>query len=83
MHRMEHRITAHWHVGGVWIAEVEGDYELQDRSRLLRLPRAFIVRKGEQGITELRVYGAHEHVIYEHEHDPGGLRIGGRYMPPL
>ena len=83
LHRVEHRISAQWHVDEVWIAELEADYELTDRSRLLALPRALILRKEEQGISDLRVYGAHEREIYERDLAPGGLVIGGRYMPPL
>jgi hypothetical protein len=67
----------------VWVAEIEADYELADRSRLLRLPRALILRRGKDGIVELHVYGAHEQAIDEREHAPGGIVVGGRYMPPL
>ena len=83
IHRMEHRITAQWHLDDVWVAEIEADYELADRSRLLRLPRAFILREDKDGIVELHVYGAHEQAIHERDHGPGGILIGGRYMPPL
>ena len=83
LHSMAHRLTNQWHVDDVWIAELEADYERSDRSQILRLPRALIARADEAGIAELRIYGAHEHVIYEEELDPGGLRIGGRYMPSL
>lgn len=80
-----HRITAHWHEHDVWIAEVEGSYELRDWLRLERLPRVFIVRSHGDAITEMRVYGAHEPPLSQHgtEDDGGGLIIGGRWVPPL
>lgn len=79
-----HRITNRWQVGDVWIAELEADYELRDQSRLSRLPRAIVARTGAGGgIVELRVYGAHEHALYERGGGDGSMVIGGRYMPPL
>ncbi len=79
-----HRITNQWQVGDVWIAEVEADYELRDQSLLSRLPRAIVARTGDGGrIVELRVYGAHEHALYDRGRGDGSMVIGGRYMPPL
>lgn len=77
-----HRVTAQWHEEDVWIAEVEAEYELADWMRMGPLPRAFFVREGSRGLSDMRVYGAHEHQLADHG-DGGGLRVGGRWMPPL
>jgi hypothetical protein len=77
-----HRITDQWHTDGVWIAEVEADYELRDWLELKALPRVFILRSGENGITDVRVYGAHELPLSDHRTDTG-LYIGDRWIPPL
>jgi hypothetical protein len=60
-----HRITAQWHQADVWIAEVDASYELRDWLHLDGLPRAFVVRAGPDGVSELRAYGAHEHRLSE------------------
>ena len=78
-----HRITAAWHVDDVWIAEVDADYELQDFLELKALPRAFILRTGEGGSADLRVYGAHEHPLTDHRTGEEGMWIGARWVPPL
>ena len=78
-----HRITSQWHQEDVWIAEVEGSYELQDWLQLKALPRAFIVRTAADGIAELRVYGAHEQPLTDHRTGEEGMRVGGRWVPPL
>ena len=78
-----HRINAEWHQEDVWIAEVEGDYELQDYLQLNALPRAFVVRVGPDGIEELRAYGAHERPLTEHRTGEEGMWVGGRWVPPL
>lgn len=78
-----HRITAQWHIDNVWIAEVDGDYELQDYLQLDALPRAFVLREGPDGIADLRVYGAHERPLAEHRTGEEGMWIGERWIPPL
>ena len=78
-----HRISRQWHVDEVWIAEVDADYELRDRLQLKRLPRAFVLRTGPRGITELHVYGAHEHPLGEHRTGDEGVWVGGRWIAPL
>jgi len=83
LHSTTHRITNQWQVGDVWIAELEADYELSDRSRLSGLPRVMVARIGASGIAELRVYGAHEHELYDRGGGDGSMVIGGRYMPSL
>jgi ketosteroid isomerase-like protein len=78
-----HRITAQWHQDDVWIAEVDASYELKDWLQLKDLPRAFVVRVGTDGITDLRVYGAHERALADHDKSEHRLHIGGRWMPSL
>jgi hypothetical protein len=78
-----HRITAQWHVDDVWIAEVDASYELRDWLQLNALPRAFVLREGDAGIADLRVYGAHEHPLAEHRTGEEGMWIGTRWIPPL
>jgi hypothetical protein len=78
-----HRITAEWDLHGVWIAEVEADYELQDFLVLKALPRVFILRTSAGRIADLRVYGAHEHLLTDHRTGEEGMWIGSRWVPPL
>jgi hypothetical protein len=78
-----HRIATQWHEGDVWIAEVDASYELRDWLQLNALPRAFIVRAGPDGISELRAYGAHEHRFSDHPTNEEGMWVGGRWIPPL
>jgi uncharacterized protein (TIGR02246 family) len=77
-----HRITTQWHEDDVWIAEVEASYELKDRVRLGRL-RAFVLRDGPEGIVDLHVYGAHERPLADERAGEEGMRLGGRWIPPL
>ena len=78
-----HRITAQWNQDDVWIAEVDASYELRDWLRLDALPRVFVARIGQDGIADLRVYGAHEHQLTEHRTGEEGMWVGGRWVPPL
>jgi hypothetical protein len=78
-----HRITAQWHQDDVWIAEVDASYELEDWLELKDLPRVFVVRVAPDGITDLRVYGAHERALADHDRGDHRLHIGGRWMPSL
>ena len=78
-----HRITAHWHEDDVWIAEVDAGYELRDWLQLHGLPRAFIVRAGPDGVSELKAYGAHEHQLSNHPTGGNAMWVGGRWVPPL
>jgi hypothetical protein len=80
---MRHRVTAQWHVDDVWIAEVDGSYELIDWLQLNALPRAFVLRDGPDGFVELRVYGAHERPLTDHRTGEEGMRVGERWIPPL
>lgn len=78
-----HRVTAHWHEENVWIAEVEADYELKDWRRITGLPRVFVVRAAAAGLTDTRIYGAHEPGFANEDAGERGIRFGGRWMPPL
>jgi hypothetical protein len=78
-----HRILAQWHVDDVWIAEVESSYELRDWLQLKRLPRAYVVHEGPDGIREVHAYGAHERPFAEHRTGEEGTWLGGRWIPPL
>jgi hypothetical protein len=78
-----HTITAQWHQDDVWIAEVDATYELTDWLLTGSLPRAVILRAGPDGVTDVRVYGAHEPDLADEDPDPGAIHIGGRWMPSL
>ncbi len=79
-----HRVTAEWHVDDVWIAEVDAGYEFkEDRLRIGNLPRAFVARGGADGLSDVRVYGAHEDRLDDNRGSEQGLTLGGRWMPSL
>ena len=78
-----HEITSQWQFEDVWIAEALATYELADWLRIEKLPRAFVIRTGPQGISELRAYGAHERPLSEHRTGGELVRIGGRPVLPL
>ena len=78
-----HRITAQWHEDDVWFAEVLADYELKDWLKVEGLPRAFVIRIGAEGICDLRVYGANERKLSDHQSGEEPFRIGGRLVLPL
>ncbi len=78
-----HRVTAQWHPDDVWIAEVDASYELKDMTRLGVLPRAFIVRAGPDGLSDVRAYGAHEQPLTELGAAEHEMRLGGNWIPPL
>jgi hypothetical protein len=80
---VSHQVTAQWHVDDVWIAEVQATYELTDHFQTSRLPRVVIVRASPEGITEVRLYGAHERPLTDHPTGEEGMWVGGRWVPPL
>lgn len=56
-----HEISAEWNPEpGVWLAEMSANYELADFSRRGPYGRMMILRAGDEGIEQLRIYGAHE-----------------------
>ena len=77
-----HRITAQWREADVWIAEVDATYELRDWLQTSPLPRAFVLRHGPDGIADLRVYGAHEHLLGDPHTPEEAVRIAARWIPP-
>lgn len=79
---LTHQVTAQWHQDDVWIAEVEATYELKDRLKL-QLRRAFVLRDGPDGFVDLHVYGTHERPFPDHDPGDQGIRLGGRWIPPL
>ncbi|MBV9311314.1 MAG: nuclear transport factor 2 family protein [Solirubrobacterales bacterium] len=79
----DYRVTAQWHQDNVWIAEVDASYELQDWLELSSVPRAFVVREGQRGISDLHVYGAHEQRLSDHRTGEEGMWVGERWVPPL
>jgi hypothetical protein len=83
LHSTSHRITAQWHQDNVWIAEVEADYELQDRLQLNGVLRAIVLYEGPDGIEDMRVYGARERPLAEHRAGEEGMWIRQRWIPPL
>lgn len=78
-----HRVTAQWQPEDVWIAEVDATYELRDLTRIGVLPRAFIVRAGPDGLSDVRAYGAHERPLAELGAGTHEMRLGGHWIPPL
>jgi hypothetical protein len=60
-------ISAEWHPeDGVWIAELEATYDLTDGSRHGPYGRVVVLRADDNGITDLRFYGAHELPLVAH-----------------
>jgi hypothetical protein len=78
-----YRITAQWHQDDVWIAEVDASYELEDGLQINSLPRAIVLRLGPKGVASLHFYGAHEHQLTDHRTGQEGIRVDGRWIPPL
>jgi hypothetical protein len=78
-----HQITAQWHQGDVWFAEVLATYELKDWLKTEGLRRAFVIRVGPDGICDVRVYGANERELSDHRSGEEPFRIGGRLVLPL
>lgn len=78
-----HRISAQWHEGDTWIAEVDATYELDDWMQTSPLPRAFVLRQAADGIADLRIYGAHERPLTDHPEAGLGTWVRGHWVPPL
>jgi len=83
LRRSSYRITGSWHVEDSWIAEAVATYELADQTVIGPLPRAFFLRAGPAGITDVRAYGAHEHPLAERRDAERGTWLGGHWIPPL
>jgi hypothetical protein len=78
-----HEITSQWHVDDAWIAEVNATYVLQDHLEIRDRPRVFVLRKGPQGVTDFRAYGAREQPLTEHRTGEDGTWLRERWIPPL
>jgi hypothetical protein len=83
LHSTTHRVTAEWHVDGVWIAEADADYEFKDRLRTGDIPRAYVARGGPDGLNDVRVYGAHEQPLDDDGGSGPELVFGGHWLPHL
>lgn len=44
---------------------------------------SFVVRANTEGIFEMHAYGVYEQTLSEHQGAQEGLRVGGRWFPPL
>jgi hypothetical protein len=56
-----HRVESAWHPEpDVWIAELTATYELTDFSERGPYRRVVVARADGDGITDMRIYGAHE-----------------------
>ena len=84
----EHVVLEQWRSDEVWIGEVEARYVLADQSILGPVSKVFVIRMGQEGITDLRVYAAGEPGFHEaslrHERERHrGILVGGWRLPPL
>jgi SnoaL-like domain len=80
----QHDVTSVWNPEpGVWIAEVSATYELTDFSRRGPYGRAFVLRAGEQGIEQLRIYGANESPLTESGAGYREVRGPSGWLPTL
>lgn len=76
--------TAEWNPEpGTWIAEQTVIYELNDYSVVGPLRRAVVLREGEDGITSLNIYGAHERPLADSHRAYQQVEAGGRWLPTL
>jgi hypothetical protein len=56
-----HDVSSEWNPEpGVWISEMSATYELSDFSRRGPYARVIVLRAGDDGIEQLRIYGDHE-----------------------
>ncbi len=68
---------------GVWISEMSATYELTDFSKRGPYRRAMILRAGESGIQELRIYGEHEPPLPETGRPYNEVRGPRGWLPTL
>ena len=60
-YKYRHELTSEWNPEpGVWIAELAATYVLKDFSRRGPYLRVVVLRAGDAGIEQLRVYGSRE-----------------------
>lgn len=81
---MRHHVTSQWNPeDGVWIAEMSATYELSDYSERGPYLRVMILRAGDAGIEQLRIYGAHELPMAEAGRPYGEVRGPHGWLPTL
>lgn len=80
---MSHEVISQWHLDDAWIAEVSATYVLQDHLEIRDRPRAFVLREGPDGVTDLRAYGARERPLADHRTGEDGTWLRERWIPPL
>lgn len=68
---------------GVWISEMSATYELKDFSERGPYRRAMILRAGDGGIRELRMYGEHEPPLPETGRPYNEVRGPRGWLPTL
>lgn len=79
-----HELSAEWNPEPmVWIAEMSASYELSDYSRRGPYQRAIILRGGDDGIKQLRIYGAHEMPLAESGRAYTEVRGAHGWLPTL
>jgi hypothetical protein len=83
--RATHReLTSEWNPEpDVWVGELSAAYELSDRSRRGPYRRALVLRCGEEGFQEMRLYGAHELPLSESGRAFAEVRGADGWMPTL
>jgi hypothetical protein len=80
----QHATVSEWNPeDDLWIAEMTATYELSDYSRRGPFRRAIILRAGAAGITEMRIYGAHERPLSEAGRPYEEVRVAGGWLPTL
>ncbi len=79
-----HELSAEWNPEpAVWIAEMSARYELGDYSRRGPYQRAMILRAGDDGIEQLRIYGEHELPLSESGRPYVDVRGAHGWLPTL
>jgi hypothetical protein len=79
-----HEVDVAWNPEpGVWIAELTATYELRDLRRLGPYRRAIVLRAGEPGIEQLRIYGAHERPLEQSGRSYQEIRAPSGWLPTL
>ena len=80
----QHEVGNEWNPeAGVWIAEMSATYELSDYSRRGPYQRAIFLRAGEEGIEQMRIYGAHESPLAQAGHAYSEVRGAHGWLPTL
>lgn len=81
---MHHEVTSEWHPSDeVWIAELSANYELADYSRRGPFARVIVLRAGDAGIEQMRVYGAHELPLEQSGRHYAEVRGADGWLPTL